>query len=208
MNYTYQKILEFWNNRVPEYGNKKAKSALQLFHSSNIPRSRKAFILVPILFLVMLSGCVNPFAPALDESAGNSSSALSDQTTTDGVFQNFQYAYTFKDTVIYGRLISPDFIFTYHDYDQGIDVSWGRDDEMKTTYGLFQNSQRLDLIWNNIILSSSDSTSATIVRGFNLTITFNPTDVERIDGRVNMTLKKDPSTNKWLITKWIDESNF
>ena len=155
-----------------------------------------------------LAGCRNPFAPALDESPGNSSSALSDQTTTDGVFQNFQYAYTFRDTVIYGRLISQDFIFTYHDYDQGIDVSWGRDDEMKTTYGLFQNSQRLDLIWNNIVLSSSDSTSATIVRGFNLTITFNPTDVERIDGRVNMTLKKDPSTNKWLITRWIDESNF
>lgn len=89
-----------------------------------------------------------------------------------------------------------------------MDVSWGRDEEMKTTYGLFQNSQQLDLIWNNIVLSTIDSSSANIVRGFNLTITFSPTDIERLDGRVNMTLVKDPQTSKWLITRWIDESNF
>ncbi len=79
---------------------------------------------------------------------------------------------------------------------------------MKTTYGLFQNSQNLNLIWNNIVLSSVDSTTANIVRGFNLTITFSPTDVPRLDGRVNMTLRKDPASQKWLITRWIDESNF
>ncbi len=79
---------------------------------------------------------------------------------------------------------------------------------MKTTYGLFQNTQRLDLIWNNIILSSEDSLTANIVRGFNLTITFNPTDVVRIDGRVNMNLSRNPETKKWQITNWRDESNF
>ncbi len=79
---------------------------------------------------------------------------------------------------------------------------------MKTTYGLFQNSQRLDLIWNNIILSSVDTLSANIVRGFNLTITFNPTDVIRIDGRVNMALERQTDNSKWQITRWIDESNF
>lgn len=157
---------------------------------------------------MLFTGCKNPFAPALDTSAGSASSTISDQKTIDGVFQNFQYAYTFKDTIIYGRLISGDFVFTYHDYDQGFDVSWGRDDEMKTTYGLFQNSQRLALIWNNVILASSDSSTANIVRGFNLTITFNPTDVVRLDGRVNLSLRKDPDTQKWMITNWIDESNF
>ncbi len=79
---------------------------------------------------------------------------------------------------------------------------------MKTTYGLFQNSQRLDLIWNNIILSSVDTLTANIVRGFNLTITFNPTDVIRIDGRVNMALKRKTGDSKWEISRWIDESNF
>ncbi|HMN48238.1 MAG TPA: hypothetical protein PKD67_03805 [Ignavibacteriaceae bacterium] len=105
-------------------------------------------------------------------------------------------------------MITSDFTFTYRDYDQGFDVSWGRDEEMRTTYGLFQNSQRLDLIWNNIVLSTEDSLTANIVRTFNLTITFNPTDVVRVDGRVNLALKKDIQTSKWKINRWIDESNF
>jgi hypothetical protein len=79
---------------------------------------------------------------------------------------------------------------------------------MRTTDGLFRNSQRLDLIWNNIVLSTEDSLTANIIRSFNLNITFNPTDVVRVDGRVNLSLRKDIVTEKWQITRWIDESNF
>jgi hypothetical protein len=79
---------------------------------------------------------------------------------------------------------------------------------MRTTYGLFQNTQRLDLIWNNIVLITEDSLSANIIRSFNLTITFNPTDVVRVDGRVNLSMKKDIVTQMWRINRWIDESNF
>lgn len=157
---------------------------------------------------MLFTGCKNPFAPTLNENIDNNNSTISDQKTIEGVFQNFQYAYTFKDTTIYGKLISEDFIFTYRDYDLGFDVSWGRDEEMKTTYGLFQNTQRIDLIWNNIILSSVDTLDANIVRGFNLTITFNPTDVIRLDGRVNMALQRNSVDSKWQILRWIDESNF
>ncbi len=160
------------------------------------------------LLVVLLSGCKNPFAPSLDFNLNTNPSTLSDQKTIDGVFQNFQYAYTFKDTTIYGRLIDPSFTFTYLDYDLGYNVSWGRDDEMKTTYGLFQNTQQLNLIWNNIVLLTQDSTTASVVRGFNLTVTFSSTDVVTVTGRVNMSLRKDPTTQKWLITNWIDESNF
>ena len=163
------------------------------------------YFFIPFIFL---AGCKNPFAPALDTNPSSSGSALSDLKTVNGVFQNFQYAYTFQDTTIYGELLSQDFTFTYRDYDQGFDVSWGRDEEMKTTYGLFRNTQRLDLIWNNIILSSQDSLAANVVRSFNLTITFNPTDVIRIDGSVNLNLKKNPSSQKWQIISWRDESNF
>lgn len=160
------------------------------------------------MLVALLSGCTNPFAPKLDTEFDSGAPPISDQTTIEGVFQNFQYSYTFKDTLIYGNLITSDFTFTYRDYENGFDVNWGRDEEMRTTYGLFQNSQRLDLIWNNIVLSTIDSLDANIVRSFNLNITFNPTDVVRIDGRVNVSLKKDPSTQKWRMTRWIDESNF
>ena len=153
-------------------------------------------------------GCTNPFAPKLDENFQDVKPPVSDQKNIEGVFQNFQYAYTFKDTTIYGGLITNDFTFSFMDYDQGFDVSWGRDEEMRTTYGLFETAQKLDLIWNNIVLSTQDSLFANIVRSFNLTITFNPTDVIRVDGRVNLSLQKDVHTQKWKINRWIDESNF
>lgn len=161
-----------------------------------------------LTLLVFIVGCKNPFAPAYDENVGGDKPAISDQKDIQGVFQNFNYAYTFKDTTIYGRLISQDFTFTYRDYDKGFDVSWGRFDEMRTTLGLFQNAQRLDLIWNNIILFTQDSSSANIVRSFNLTIVFNPADVIRVDGRVNMALRKEQESQRWQIVRWIDESNF
>ena len=129
---------------------------------------------------------------------------ISNQAEIGGVFQNFQYAYTFKDTLIYGQVLDKDFIFTYRDYEKEVDVSWGRDDEVKYTYGLFQNTQRLDLIWNDILLISGDSTH--VIRSFNLTVTFNPTDINYVDGRVNLTLIK--VNNKWKILRWVDESNF
>ncbi len=76
---------------------------------------------------------------------------------------------------------------------------------MRITNSLFNNSERLDLVWNNIVAITEDSTN--IVRSFNLTITFNPTDIVFIDGKVNLQLKKTDK-NKWKILTWIDESNF
>ena len=163
------------------------------------------FIAFPLL---IFCGCTNPFAPAYDENYDENGQGISDLKTIEGVFQNFKYSYSFKDTLIYGQLIAPDFIFTYRDYELGFDVSWARDEDLRTTDGLFKNSERLDLIWNNIVLSTEDSLTANIIRSFNLSITFNPTDVVRVDGRVNLSLRKDAETKKWQITRWLDESNF
>jgi hypothetical protein len=100
--------------------------------------------------------------------------------------------------------LDSDFSFVYRDYDNGVDVSWSREEEMKVTNGLFLNSEGLDLTWNNIVALSTDSTN--IIRSFNLSITFNPTDIIFIDGRVNLDLAKN--SGKWKILRWIDESNF
>jgi len=153
-----------------------------------------------------LFSCANPFAPSLDDEPVSGDYLISDQKDIAGVFQNFKYAYTFRDTTIYGDLLDQDFTFAYTDYEQGFDKSWGRSEEMRATEGLFRNSQNLDLIWNNIILISSDSTN--IIRSFNLTITFNPADIVQITGRVNLTLIKNPATLKWKILRWFDESNY
>ena len=156
-------------------------------------------------------GCDNPFAPNLDYNHSSTTTGIADLKYVDGIFTNLAYAYTFKDTMIYGQMLHQDFTFTYRDYDLGYDVSWGRQEEMRITENMFQNSEQLSLVWNKIISVTVDSVtkdSTQIIRGFNLSVIFNPSDVVRIDGRVNLTLQKDTASGKWSILKWNDESNF
>lgn len=157
------------------------------------------------LALLLMGSCINPFAPGLDNTPAESSC---NPTTIEGVFLCLQASYTFRDTTVYGALMHPNFIFVYRDYDIGIDVTWGRDDEMRVTYGLFQNTQKLDLIWNNIVSLSTDSTEVNVVRGFNLTVTYNPSFIERVDGYANFTFERARITDPWKIIRWRDESNF
>jgi len=157
-----------------------------------------------LIFTAGLFSCDNIFSPGLDNSTPTQ--ILTDQKTIEGVFQNFKYSYTFKDTTVYGNLLNENFIFIYRDYTSGFDVSWDRATDMKTTNGLFQNSQKLDVVWNNIIFQGGDSLNQNIKRSFNLTITFNPSDIIRLNGFVDMNLVKNPDTGVWKIIRWRDES--
>ena len=161
-----------------------------------------------MFLLFLLAGCLNPFAPGFDEKIGTEGSILGDQTTLEGLFQNFRYSYSFRDTTIYTQLLEKSFVFVYRDFERGLDVSWGRDEDMRTTYLLFQNVQNLDLVWNNIISFSGDSLKLNVTRGFNLTVTFNPGYIERVDGYANLTLERKGSADIWMISRWRDESNF
>lgn len=159
---------------------------------------------------MIIAGCDNPFAPRLDNSPSDGLSVLGDQKQIDGVFLKFKQAYAYKDSTIYSQLLAQNFIFIYRDYDKGVDVFWGRDEDIRSTYGLFQNVQRLDLVWNTLISSTvePDSLKATLIRNFNLTVTFSPSDVVRVDGYANWTLERAQTTDDWKITRWRDESNF
>lgn len=164
-----------------------------------------------IVFIVVLAAAAcNPFAPGIDLSVGGSNSLLGDPSTIEGIFQNVRYAYTFRDTTIYGQAIAGDFLFTFRDYERGVDVTWGRDEELRVTSALFQNAQRLDLVWNNMLAMSVDSsnTFATVSRNFTLTVTFNPGDIARADGYATLTLARPMATAPWMIERWRDDSQF
>jgi hypothetical protein len=150
--------------------------------------------------------CLNPFAPKLETSFGNE--VCSDLTDIENLFCVFRNAYAFKDTSLYGSIIGSTFIFSYRDYDQAVDVTWGRDDEMRSTYGLFQSVQTLNLVWNNEISSDSGATRRTIIRGFSLTVTFNPGEIDRVDGYADLTFERARDTDPWHIVHWRDESNY
>ncbi|MBX3043807.1 MAG: hypothetical protein KIT33_14000 [Candidatus Kapabacteria bacterium] len=157
--------------------------------------------------MIILQSCVNPFAPGLAEYDGTDD-IIGDQRTVEGLFQNFRYSYMFKDTLVYGFLLADDFRFIFRDFDKGIDESWGRDEDMRTTFRLFQATQTLDLNWNDVINSVGDTVLQDISRGFNLTVVFSPTDVITVFGRVNLRITRPNTETVWKISQWRDESNF
>lgn len=170
--------------------------------NSKIKNITLAILLLTAGFAI--SSCQNIFAPKIDTT--NTTNIITDQKTIEGLYQNFRYAYTFKDTAVYSGLPADDFVFTYRDYVSGFDVSWDKFTEMRTTSGLFQNTQKLEIIWNNIVYQDGDSLNTNVRRSLNLTITFNPNNVERLNGFADMNLVRETSDSKWKIKKWRDES--
>ena len=167
---------------------------------------KKDFILIIVFcsLVFVLSSCENIFAPKIDNTT--SGQIITDQKTIDGLFQNFKFSYTFKDTSVYSDLLTDDFTFTYRDYEHGYDVSWDKPTEMKTTSGLFQNAQKLEIIWNNVVVQLGDTLTQSIKRSFNLVITFNPSDIVRLNGFADFTVIRATTNDKWRFYRWKDES--
>lgn len=176
-------------------------------------QSKPKYLLIPCVFLIAIFSllfvcCINPFAPSFDDSPDSGRDILGDQRTIEGAFTNFQISYSTQDTLLYGRLLAPDFVFVYTDYDRGIDVSWGRDEDMRATYRLFRSVNNIDLIWNEIISQSGDSLRTSVRRSFNLTISFTADDIVRIGGYANLLFERRDAEAVWRIRRWTDESNF
>jgi hypothetical protein len=147
----------------------------------------------------------NPFAPKLDESAPIAQ--FGDAHNVPGFFQAFKYAYEFKDTTLYGTLIAPDFIFSFRDYNQGVDIQWGRDDEMRSTGSLFNFAQAISLNWGTVLDSSGTQTAYDITISFTLDITYNSGDIDHVDGRAVFHLERATPQDIWQAGRWQDESN-
>ena len=170
--------------------------------------------MMKVLGLVALAGCfglaniscLNPFAPRLDTAIA--SQVCGDLTQIENVFCTFRNAYAFKDTTLYGSLLASNFTFIYTDYDQVVERTWGRDDEMLVTYRLFQNVQSLSLIWNSELSFTQTDTLQSIERGYDLTVTFDPSNVERVDGVAEFLFTRQQAGDPWKILRWQDKSNF
>ncbi len=147
----------------------------------------------------------NPFAPAIDNTISQSGISAD---SINGFFEVFRAAYQFKDTTVYGKLLAPNFVFSYRNYDRGLDLEWGRDEEMQATGSLFSSSESLDLLWGNILDSSGTDTLYDITRSFSLDIILNSTEPLHVDGRAIFSLSRSTKNDPWKAIRWRDESNF
>ncbi len=162
---------------------------------------------LPLALGLLLGGCINPFAPRLSEQPPEPFQ-LADQRTIEGVFTNFRYAYVLRDTLLYGQLLDTGFVFSYRNYELGTDVSWGRQEDLRATAGLFRAAQQIDLVWHEIVASAGDSLLHDVSRSFALTITFSAEDVVRVYGRATFRLRRAYAYEPWHIAFWRDESNY
>jgi len=163
-----------------------------------------------IILLLIIAGCNNPFAPALTKESQTVTAIVTQQHSPVDVLTNFRYAYAFKDSLIYSDLLDSTFIFVSKNYGTNppTDLIWGRDEDIKTTIGLFRHFDFLDLIWGSIIYYnfSLDSTQSEIKVTFQLT--FNGgTDIPTLKGEALFNFQKKVS-GRWTIIRWEDLSSF
>jgi hypothetical protein len=168
--------------------------------------------LFSVLLLVTILGCFNPFAPKLDNSNGPPL-VLTPQSTTEEVLQNFVYAYTFKDSLVYADILDSSFVFVYFDPNIGSSgrfVSWGRDVDLKTTGQLFKKFDTITLTWNTTIYADTTFLPDSTIRDIELSKTlqlglFGRNEEYTLSGSAvfKFELSED---GKWRIVRWKDES--
>lgn len=161
---------------------------------------------VALLLLLPLLSC-NPFAPTLDDSLSPGATLLGDQGTVEGLFRNLEYAYTYRDTTIYGELLHPDFQFRYFNVDRGADVAFNRDEEMRITANLFRGSDQIELQWNQIRSQNGDSVLVTITRAYDLRVTLQANETFIVEGLATLRLVRDNDEGPWRIRLWRDDSD-
>ena len=172
-------------------------------------------IILKLVFLInflVLSNCLNPFAPRIEKSL-QFEQLITEQKTPEEVLINFKYAYTFKDSSLYSNLLDSSFVFLYFDPNYGSSgrfVSWERDEDLTTTGRLFRNFNVIDLVWHSTIYSFPDTlqeetTFAELSKSFHLTLVNNEESIG-INGNAIFSFVKNTTDCKWRIVRWKDES--
>lgn len=121
---------------------------------------KRALQIILLFGYIFIFSCNNPFAPALIDETAPRSRILTLQKTPKEVLDNFRYAYTFKDSLVYSEIFDSTFIFSSFDYNQTPPqpIEWGRDTELRTTARMFRYFNTLDVVWNTI--SNPDTVAA------------------------------------------------
>lgn len=160
-----------------------------------------------LLSLLLWTACFNPFAPQLERNNGTGL-RLTEQRSPEEVLENFIYAYTLKDSLVYDNLLDSSFVFVYFDPNlgsSGLFASWNRDVELKTTGRLFRNFETLNLVWDTTIYEFKEAETAELGKTLHLHL-FGSRGEYNLTGNAIFNLRRSPYDQKWRITRWKDES--
>lgn len=181
-------------------------------------RSRYLIIYLKIFAAILVSGnllltCANPFAPArADEGARDE--LLTNRRSPDEVLANFQYAYTFRDSLVYSELFDSSFTFISTNF--GVTppepITWGRDQELKVAGRMFRFFTTLDLTWDRRTnLDSLFHPVTSDLVGIEEEISFTLTldggrDIPTLIGLVEFVFIRRDQDDSWVISRWRDKT--
>lgn len=168
----------------------------------------KKHTFTPAILLLFIIGCFNPFAPELDNSL-DLSNVITEQQSPEEVLENFSFAYTFKDSLLYSNVLDESFVFEFFDTNlqpSGGFVTWGRDVDLKTTGRLFREFDVIDLVFLNTLFSESEGEFEKRFVRFNLNL-FGSDLTFLVTGTAIFTFKRSETDDKWRIIRWKDESD-
>ncbi|RMF61934.1 MAG: hypothetical protein D6748_00575 [Calditrichaeota bacterium] len=170
-------------------------------------------IIIALLFILLLSSitawqCTNPFAPALSDGTRGNVLLLTNQESPDGVLTNFQYAYTFKDSLVYSELFDSSFTFISWNFNVSPPepIQWGRDTELRTTGRMFRFFNTLDLTWNvrdTVFMDTVNTPPQLVEEKITFTLTLDGgSTIPTLNGEVLFQFIR--RGQKWYIVRWED----
>lgn len=176
------------------------------------------------MLVICGTGCKNIFAPALGELDGGNSIYRMDLASPEDVLHNFQYAYIYRDSLIYAMLLDSEFVFVYYqpgsESGTGHYDSWMRDTELRTTGRMLRAFTYIDLLWQSTqdsIYYEMDEDQSVIRRenaffasanyaDFSLSYQLTLGDYYTLVGDAAFRFRKD-TEGKWRILRWEDKYN-
>ena len=153
------------------------------------------------LLLALVTGCDNPFAPAL---RGAATSPFTDAGTVGGLLQNFVTAYELRDSLRYAELLDEQFQFQYYDPQLQRTDGWFRETDLRTTARLFRTFDNLSLIW--VGLSAEEAAIATpdVLVEVRVQYQLVLDELSPVIGSARFTMYK-PAGDRFHIVLWQDE---
>lgn len=144
-------------------------------------------------------GC-NPFAP--EHTNFEDSIVGSDRTTIAGLMESFEFAYTFKDSFLYEELLDSSFVFKYND--NGVYVTWNRDEDITITKRMFRSLNDINLEFNSFFPEPDSLVNdITYIASFTLMIrSGNNEDI--FTGHAKYSYKREDNFSNWTIYRWED----
>lgn len=179
-------------------------------------QTKLQIIFSAILLIICINGCLNPFAPKIEQSS-DLEFLITEQTTPDEVLTNFKLAYLFRDSILYSDIIDSSFTFYYFDTDidaAGIPLHWDRDTDLRTTGRIFRTFDIINLIWESTIFTDTldwdenqEANKIDLIKRFSLNL-MQTTESLSFDlwGKASFTFERSPYDDRWRITRWTDES--